>query len=1143
MVFQALRRMILESRQDIDISVIDTFQTLLLANKTACNQKDDSGMTLLMLAAQRNALPLAEILLIAGADPNLTTQDRHAGALHYGSPNPAIISMLLAHGAVIENDFPFYKMLCCITLAKISNNRIFALFEKQRPHLIQYLPASLPTDFTDEKTISLFETLFSEILFLNNRYETNPFIQKLFNSTDSASIITNFLIITNIGLSSGKIALEAAVEKLFYQKIFTARLPIHEGDPESLFQKHFSTFPREEIWRLFYDVTLQKNTNNFGWGNQEKVEPGYLEGLARAFVYLKNTISQTLSLSLLKALYKEVTSTLSTLNKSGRLYALRRHNSVVFNLTLNYNCSLDGIFELMQLPDYRKAFEIQSAPEDKANPNNFSEFMAEPTVLHASADYNVENFVKKAIYHYHRKISLAVSNNEKLIEISNLIHTLINIHPFPDANCRTICVLLLTRELVRNGFSPAILDNPNILAGYNSDERLAGIYKGIQNFEACGRSEHQTDLFGRSTLSFIEAFIDNTDTDAYLAIWERIYRLLTTHNIGMPGIFNQQSFQFQAFYSNSHRPTQRIIQLLVDSAISSKSARIEFAELLTKKGLHARNESFLSLLIRFSAKYDVSILNKWMLLLKENASIRFATMQALNIKDRYKNTALKNLLSCANDQFLILCDVAAQDKQVCARLIEGLAQVFQFKYTAIHFLNRKSLLRLIKLPHEKNEIRFVFSKALLIKRDNGNCGMTDIVFSNNEYFWHIWYVFALKSTALIRAMLAALNYQTNGITHWETLKNRYPHRYKPLKRLEHLQFYINEQRVSAFQETKIKINLPLKLLRAIQHTTNYLPLPSVNRGYPVLIFNAFHSGMLAHYYDWIASDKPLTLEIVADFILKAVKNNAARLLLRDTISKEILANAMGSYIRFAFAHVMPNTLSSTPPNLNQSHLDVQVALLAALHYRSSGYCTEQSALIFYRLFHTGLLSATRLFLEHPTLAPQGHSIVITGPFQKNCTLRELAQSPGDVIDLWRGLVYPRSALCTDEMHLQIYADHIPVSFAHNLGGISLADMLATQPTNFDLIIKELLDKCIDMIEQTKLEHDHAALTEDKLRALLSKTEIYCTLSDMEDNQRKDNLKNTERTLAARAIFHFWKERKIEKSAGVLDQYNERVKQG
>lgn len=82
---------------------------------------------------------------------------------------------------------------------------------------------------------------------------------------------------------------------------------------------------------------------------------------------------------------------------------------------------------------------------------------------------------------YEEKIAQADDPLIKLMIIINFIQSCEQLHPFKDGNCRTFCMLLLNHLLMKNGFPPAILDDPNQFDLYGKNELLHSVLNGMQN--------------------------------------------------------------------------------------------------------------------------------------------------------------------------------------------------------------------------------------------------------------------------------------------------------------------------------------------------------------------------------------------------------------------------------------------------------------------------------------------------------------------------------------------------------------------------------------------------------------------------------------------------------------------------------------
>ena len=91
----------------------------------------------------------------------------------------------------------------------------------------------------------------------------------------------------------------------------------------------------------------------------------------------------------------------------------------------------------------------------------------------------IANKISQIINDYNEKIAREKCDDDKLFVIGNTIQALERIHPFSDANGRTFVNLLLNYMLLKEGFPPATLFEPNVFDAYGYT--VAVLKKGIAN--------------------------------------------------------------------------------------------------------------------------------------------------------------------------------------------------------------------------------------------------------------------------------------------------------------------------------------------------------------------------------------------------------------------------------------------------------------------------------------------------------------------------------------------------------------------------------------------------------------------------------------------------------------------------------------
>lgn len=115
--------------------------------------------------------------------------------------------------------------------------------------------------------------------------------------------------------------------------------------------------------------------------------------------------------------------------------------------------------------------------------------------------------MEKLIDKYNRCINMAKKPESKLLAIISFIQSCEQLHPFADGNGRTFCTLLLNHLLLRNGFPPAMLNDPNQFDGYSKLELLDAVIMGMEN---CMTLIKEKKLFNIKTSDIVD-FLSSKD--------------------------------------------------------------------------------------------------------------------------------------------------------------------------------------------------------------------------------------------------------------------------------------------------------------------------------------------------------------------------------------------------------------------------------------------------------------------------------------------------------------------------------------------------------------------------------------------------------------------------------------------------------
>lgn len=311
------------------------------------------------------------------------------------------------------------------------------------------------------------------------------------------------------------------------------------------FNAWFKDFPQDDIWRLFYDGYLQRLEN--GWREYENREPGFMIATFQAFLFLIQTIDAPLSLNIILGLHFAATLDVKKLNTETIPGRCRNNLGVCFDLLPresgheDANASLAGLIQLAKNEKQPEKYKILHYRSRRrrfflTSGEDLRSAIAKRRMEHVyiQADERpreaIEEDLRSLIADYNHEIS-RLSPIEKLLAIARLSGEMERIHPFRDGNCRTLCNMLVIRELIRNDFPPAILNNPNRLGGYSSEECVMEFIEGMKNFKALQQGD--THRFGLSTNEIL-ALLNLSKEKGKIRLFQDFCQSLRKLKIGKP---------------------------------------------------------------------------------------------------------------------------------------------------------------------------------------------------------------------------------------------------------------------------------------------------------------------------------------------------------------------------------------------------------------------------------------------------------------------------------------------------------------------------------------------------------------------------------------------------------------------------------
>ncbi|MFA6197306.1 MAG: Mur ligase family protein [Sulfurimonas sp.] len=274
---------------------------------------------------------------------------------------------------------------------------------------------------------------------------------------------------------------------------------------------YLKAFDKSQFWRFFVDGRFQKKYD--GWVGYEAGERGSVQALLNGFSFMMDNfdISNGLKATYLRELHKVCMLSVATTNlksspgdirylNSGmpffaksttyehlvEVFEMRKDdgtaifNSAQWGKTAN-ELDVDEVYQVM-LKDgkinYRNWYpnidvKQQQAIDSKLSLHEFYEAKHSIQMLMVSK-------MQEIVDRYNKSIKKAKTDEEKLRAIALVPRELELLHPFPDGNSRTFSCVTLTHLLTFNGFSPALLENPNLDNEVSLSQWIEEVKSGMQ---------------------------------------------------------------------------------------------------------------------------------------------------------------------------------------------------------------------------------------------------------------------------------------------------------------------------------------------------------------------------------------------------------------------------------------------------------------------------------------------------------------------------------------------------------------------------------------------------------------------------------------------------------------------------------------
>ncbi len=274
----------------------------------------------------------------------------------------------------------------------------------------------------------------------------------------------------------------------------------------------------QETWRLFVDGKQQEELDEQGWVKFERREPGCLRGIFQALVAQREKMNEDISLDLICDIHKKCTAETERLQKHNQAGKLRSTAAQVFFGQATAYTFMDedtcgyekpSPTQILAREEWKSKIEAEvNRVLSREQPFSLFKYSTMgipgtssqitrvvPNIggadLKTVGEHFIEEYNKKmrqlitgSLEYKEKDERQSMLNDAYLDEIINLVTILERLHLFPDANGRTLCTVLLNRELIKYGYSPVILDNPNMFDGCCHETIKAKIKEGMLRFNA-----------------------------------------------------------------------------------------------------------------------------------------------------------------------------------------------------------------------------------------------------------------------------------------------------------------------------------------------------------------------------------------------------------------------------------------------------------------------------------------------------------------------------------------------------------------------------------------------------------------------------------------------------------------------------------
>jgi hypothetical protein len=254
-----------------------------------------------------------------------------------------------------------------------------------------------------------------------------------------------------------------------------------------------------------------------GWLKFEITEPGCVEAFIRKLPQMGIPREASFSsaqdyaekqIKFIQEIHGEVVQGVAGIEEEDNDYQFRTIGRVGFHMIMGSNASEKGLSEMKERTiSLRKKFPFYEPKiSGDLKGGMYSSIVAKESegLFGDQIQERITKIMSYLLEEFYEQLKKATTPLQKLTLILSHVRDMEQLHPFPDANCRTLCMLYFNHLLILNGFPPCILPNANRFDGCSIDELISDAIEGMRNTLKIINGKPLADITTQEIMDFLK---------------------------------------------------------------------------------------------------------------------------------------------------------------------------------------------------------------------------------------------------------------------------------------------------------------------------------------------------------------------------------------------------------------------------------------------------------------------------------------------------------------------------------------------------------------------------------------------------------------------------------------------------------------